>query len=130
MENILIFAFGAVCGIIMYRGLLVVRMASISLNAFRLVELSCLQMLALTIEDASFVKETKLVMMRRTKAFDENQIKLTKNTDNQLMKTWKENSIKKMLSRYPENLRSVARYSNWGTAMAWLELNKQKVLDK
>ena len=95
MENILIFAFGAICGIIMYRGLLVVRMASISLNAFRLVELSCLQMLALTIEDASFVKETKLAAMRKTRVFDENQIKLTKNMDNQLMKTWKENSIKR-----------------------------------
>lgn len=130
MENILIFGFGAVCGIIMYRGLLVLYVANISMNAFRMVELSCLQMLALTIEDAAFVKETKLVVMRKTNAFDENQIKITKNLDNQLMKTWKENSIKKMLSRYPESLRNAARYSNWGTAMAWLELNKQKVLDK
>tara|TARA_R110002051_G_scaffold23599_1_gene59374 strand:+ start:222 stop:614 length:393 start_codon:yes stop_codon:yes gene_type:complete len=130
VENILIFAFGAFCGIAIYRGLLVLYLVNISLNAFRMVELSCLQMLALTVEDATFVKETKLLVMQRTKSYNKNQIKITKNMDNQLMKIWKENSIKKMLSRYPKGMRQSARYGNWRTAMAWLELNKHKVLDK
>ena len=130
MENILIFAFGAFCGIVMYRGLLVLYLVNISLNAFRMVELSCLQMLALTVEDAAFIKETKLLVMQRTKSYNKNQIKITKNMDNQLMKIWKENSIKKMLSRYPKGMRQSVRYGNWRTAMAWLELNKHKVLDK
>jgi len=130
MENILIFAFGAACGIIIYRGLVVLRLANISLHAFKMVELLCLQMLALTIEDASFVKETKHKIMRKTHAFTENQIKLTKISDEQLMQTWKENSIQKLLSRYPENLKNIAKYTNWRSAMAWLELNREKVLDK
>tara|TARA_Y100000310_G_C20432569_1_gene692175 strand:- start:416 stop:712 length:297 start_codon:yes stop_codon:yes gene_type:complete len=95
-----------------------------------MVELLCLQMLALTIEDASFVKETKHKIMRKTHTFTENQMKLTKISDEQLMQTWKENSIQKLLSRYPENLKNMAKYSNWRTAMAWLELNREKVLDK
>jgi len=130
MENILIFAFGAACGIIIYRGLMVLRLASINLSMFQVIELSCLQMLALTIEDASFVKETKHRIMRKTNSFTENQIKITRNEDELLLERWKDNSIQKLLNRYPENLRALARYNNWRTGMAWLDLNMEKVLDK
>jgi hypothetical protein len=130
MENTLIFAFGALIGVIIYRALVILRLASIGIGMFKLTELNCLQLLALTIEDASFVKETKHRIMERTNSFTDVQIEVTKIADEQLLKTWKEKSIKKLLSRYPQNLQGVARYSDWRTGMAWLNLNVEKVLDK
>jgi len=130
MENTLIFAFGALVGVIIYRALVVLRLASIGIGMFKLTELNCLQLLALTIEDASFVKETKHRIMERTNSFTDAQIEVTKIVDEQLLGTWKEKSIKKLLSRYPQGMQDVAQYNDWPTGMAWLNLNVEKVLDK
>jgi hypothetical protein len=129
LENIIILLSGIVMGAFLYRTLLVLRVAYINLQMFRTVELQCLQLLALSLEDAVFLKETKRNIMRQLKVFDENQIKVANNEDKYNLNKWKENSVRRLLETYPENYRGVSPFEDWSSAMSWLEKNKEMIFN-
>lgn len=130
MENILIFSFGLVSGAIFYRAAAVLGIAWINTLMFRMVELQCLQLLALSLEDAAFMKEARRQMMEKTRIYDKNQIRIIKNEDQFNLQAWKSNSIKRLIDRYPENYQQSLRYDSWNTAMKYLNINMEKVLDR
>ena len=130
MENVIIFLSGALCGAIMYRGYAGVWSASKSISMFKTTELYCLQLLALSLEDVVFLKESKRKAMASLKFFNKSQLRMVKNQDDLMMTRWKNDSIKDLISRYPENYKATVKYNNWNTAMEWLNFNTHKVLDK
>ena len=130
MENVIIFLSGALCGAIIYRGYADVWSASKSISMFKTTELYCLQLLALSLEDVVFLKESKRKAMASLKFFNEGHLRMAKSQDDLMMAKWKSNSIRDLISRYPENYKATVKYSNWNTAMDWLNINTHKVLDK
>lgn len=130
MENILIFAFGLAAGAIFYRAAVIMRVAWVSLLMFRMVELQCLQMLALSLEDAAFMKEARRQMMQKVRIYDKNQIRIIENEDRYNLQNWKDNSIDRLISRYPDNYKKTLKYHDWGTAMKYLSAHVEKVLDR
>jgi hypothetical protein len=130
MENILIFAFGLAAGIIFYRAAVLLRAAWYGALMFRMVELQCLQLLALSLEDAAFMKYARIQMMERVRIYDKSQIKIIENEDRYNLQNWKENSIDRLIGRYPENYRKSLKYYDWDSAMKYLNAHVEKVLDK
>jgi len=130
MENILIFAFGLVAGAIFYRAAAILRVAWINLLMFRMVELQCLQMLAMSLEDAAFMKEARRQMMQKVRIYDKNQIRIIENEDQYNLQNWKDNSIDRLINRYPKNYKKTLKYHDWGTAMKYLNAHVEKVLDR
>lgn len=130
MENILIFAFGLFAGVIFYRAATILGAAWIGALTFKMVELQCLQLLALSLEDAAFMKEARRQMMEKTRIYDKNQIRIIKNEDHYNLQNWKNNSIKRLIDRYPEGYQRSLRYNNWDTAMKYLHSHIEKVLDR
>ena len=59
MENVLIFIMGSICGISIYRGLVVLMGVGNGVLMFRQAEYMCLQILAASLEDAAYLKATK-----------------------------------------------------------------------
>jgi hypothetical protein len=130
MENILIFAFGVACGVIFYRAAVLLGAAWYGAAMFRMVELQCLQLLALSLEDATFMKYARLQMMEKVRIYNKSQIKIIQNEDRYNLQSWKENSIDRLIGRYPENYRKSLRYHDWSTAMEYLNAHVEKVLDR
>lgn len=130
MDNIATFLFGAMCGAIIYRGYSDVWGAAKSMSMFKITELYCLQLLALSLEDVVFLKESKRKSMPSLRNFDKNRLKMARAHDDLMIKEWKREAIKGLVSRYPENYKATVRYENWDGAMEWLNVNTHKVLDK
>jgi hypothetical protein len=130
VENILIFAFGLVAGVIFYRAAVILGAAWMGALMFRMVELQCLQLLALSLEDAAFMKQARRQMMEKTRIYDNNQIRIIKNEDHYNLQSWKSNSIRRLIDRYPEAYQRSLKYSNWDTAMKYLDSHMEKVLDR
>tara|TARA_R110002074_G_scaffold30513_1_gene86368 strand:- start:258 stop:650 length:393 start_codon:yes stop_codon:yes gene_type:complete len=129
MENLVIFIFGCIAGCIFYNAAVTLGIAWRNLLMFRLVELQCLQLLAMSLEDAVFMKETRVKSMKKTDAYELNQIKITRNEDKYFLADWKARSIQRLIGRYPENYKRVVSYDDWSGAMEWLNLHTEKVLD-
>ena len=99
----------------------------LSILMFRQVEYMSLQLLALSLEDAIFLK---VVKQRFMKQFDYNKniVKITINDDEFNLDRWKKESIKRLMDRYPPNYKRLVDYSNWKEAMQFLEKERQKLL--
>ncbi len=130
MESILIFISGLIAGAIFYRAAAVLGIAWINVLMFRMVELQCLQLLALSLEDAAFMKQARRQMMEKTRIYDKNQIRIIKNEDHYNLQNWKKNSIQRLIDRYPENYQQTLGYRDWDTAMRFLGTHMEKVLDR
>jgi len=130
MENIVIFISGCIAGCIIYNAAVTLGIAWRNLLMFRLVELQCLQLLAMSLEDAVFMKESRIKSMKKTNVYELNQVKITRNEDKRLLVDWKEQSIHRLIDRYPENYKRIVNYDDWSSAMKWLNLHTEKVLDR
>jgi len=126
----MVFIGGFSMGLFLASLFLIISRAGMSLMMFQMVEVCCLQLLALSLEDAVYIKETKIRIMKNLKLFSEHQISMAKDQDTRTLKEWKENSIKKLIERYPENYRKTIRYKDWEGAMTHLYENMNKILDK
>ena len=60
----------------------------------------CLQLLALSVEDATFLKVVKQRFIKQFD-YDRNAIKITINDDEFNLDRWKKESIKRLMDRYP-----------------------------
>lgn len=126
VENALIFIMGSICGISIYRGLTILLHARLGILMFRQVEYMCLQLLALSLEDAANIKRTKQMIFERLD-YPENVIKLTRNEDSFNLLTWKQEAIKRLIDRYPPNYRKIVQYRNWSEAMNYFEKQRKNI---
>ena len=126
MENVLIFVMGAICGISIYRGLIILLGASQGILIFRQAEYMCLQLLALSLEDASYMKTTKQQIIKKLK-YPDNVVKLTGNEDRYNLNRWKKEAIKRLIERYPPNYKKIVQYRNWAEAMKYFEDQRKKI---
>ena len=94
---------------------------------FKDAEYMCLQLLALSLEDAAFLKTVKRRFVKQMD-YPENVIKITINEDEFNLERWKKESIKRLMERYPSNYNRIVEYNNWTEAMQFLEKERKKIL--
>jgi hypothetical protein len=126
MESVLIFVMGAICGISIYRGLLILMSVGEGVRIFREAEYMCLQLLALSLEDASNIKTTKQIIIDKLE-YPNNVIKLTRNEDRYNLDRWKNEAIQRLIERYPSNYKKMVSYRNWAGAMKYFEDQRKKI---
>lgn len=126
MENVLIFGMGAICGISIYRGLIILLSAGNGVLIFRQAEYMCLQLLALSLEDASNIKTTKQIIIDKGN-YSDNIIKFTRNEDRHSLDRWKSEAIQRLIKRYPPNYRKTIQYRDWTGAMKYFEDQRKKI---
>jgi|TARA_R110002051_G_scaffold298709_1_gene365627 hypothetical protein len=125
VENVLIFVMGAICGVSIYRGLVVLLGVGQGILIFRQAEYMCLQLLALSLEDASNIKTTKQTIINKLN-YPDNVIKFTRNEDQYNLDKWKNEAIRRLIERYPPNYKKIVQYRNWSGAMKYFEDQRKK----
>tara|TARA_R110000824_G_scaffold102984_4_gene244947 strand:- start:854 stop:1246 length:393 start_codon:yes stop_codon:yes gene_type:complete len=125
VENVLIFVMGAICGVSIYRGLVVLLGVGQGILIFRQAEYMCLQLLALSLEDASNIKTTKQTIINKLN-YPDNVIKFTRNEDQYNLDKWKNEAIRRLIDRYPPNYKKIVQYRNWSGAMKYFEDQRKK----
>jgi len=126
MESVIIFVMGAVCGISIYRGITILLGASQGVLIFRQAEYMCLQLLALSLEDAANIKTTKQQIIKNLK-YPDNVVKLTGNEDRYNLNRWKKEAIKRLIERFPPNYKKIVHYRDWAGAMKYFEDQRKKI---
>ena len=99
----------------------------LSILMFREAEYMCLQLMALSLEDAAFLKSVKQRFMKQLD-YPKNIIKISINDDEFNLDRWKKESIKRLMDRYPPNYTRIVDYDNWAQAMQFLEKERKKLL--
>ena len=117
---------GAICGISIYRGLLILMSVGEGIRIFREAEYMCLQLLALSLEDASNIKTTKQIIIDKLE-YPNNVIKLTRNEDRYSLDRWKNEAIQRLIERYPPNYKKMVSYRTWAGAMKYFEDQRKKI---
>ena len=125
MENVLIFVMGAICGVSIYRGIVVLLGVGQGILIFRQAEYMCLQLLALSLEDAANIKTTKQTIINKLN-YPDNVIKFTRNEDQYNLDKWKNEAIRRLIERYPPNYKKIVHYRNWSGAMKYFEDQRKK----
>lgn len=126
MESVIIFIMGSICGISIYRGLTILLGAGQGILMFRQAEYMCLQLLALSLEDAANIKTTKQKIIEKL-GHSENVIKLTRNEDAYNLSTWKREAINRLMERYPPSYKRIVHYRNWNEAMNYFEKQRKNI---
>jgi len=125
--GLLMLSFGIVIGIIISLFFSYALGTGLGLLMFKETEYMCLQMLALSIEDAAFLKSVKQKFVKQMD-YPKNIIKITINEDEFNLERWRKESIKRLMDRYPPNYNRIVEYSNWAEAMQFLEKERKKML--
>ena len=99
----------------------------LSILMFKEAEYMCLQMLALSVEDAAFLKTVKQRFIKQMN-YPRNIVKITINDDEFSLESWKKESIKRLMKRYPPTYNRIVDYGNWKEAMQFLEKERKKLL--
>ena len=94
----------------------------------RVVEFQALKMLKILDEDAGYVRELKIKMLKQA-GVEGDSIKFIKGLDREALRIWRESVIAHFISAYPEKYRSRLEFHNWDGAMRQLRYI-EKSLDK
>ena len=94
----------------------------------RVVEIQALKMLQVLDEDAGYVRELKIKMLKQAGVEGES-IKFIQDLDREAVRIWRESVIAHFISAYPEKYRSRLEFHNWDGAMRQLRYI-EKSLDK
>ena len=129
MNELLIFIFGLMAGAFVQAIFSRILGIGAGIILFKQVELECLRMLALSLEDAAFMKGAKQKIMKQFD-YDPNAVKITINEDDFTIAQWKRASIDRVIERYPTNLTGLTLYDDWESAMQYLNDNSNLVEDK
>tara|TARA_R110000824_G_C15025830_1_gene658844 strand:+ start:527 stop:886 length:360 start_codon:yes stop_codon:yes gene_type:complete len=91
----------------------------------RVVELQALKMLQIVANDAEYIQETKINLLRGLNT-PEDEIKFIKNIDRQTLDTWRETVILHFIAAYPEKYRHQLEFADWGGAMRQIKYIERK----
>jgi len=86
----------------------------------RVVELEALKMLQVLDEDAGYVRELKVKMLKQAGVEGES-IKFIEDLDTEAVRIWRESVIAHFIAAYPEKYRSRLEFHNWAGAMRQLK---------
>jgi len=86
----------------------------------RVVELQALKMLQILDEDAGYVRELKIKMLKQAGVEGES-IKFIKGLDAETLRIWRESVIAHFIAAYPERYRARLEFSDWNGAMRQLK---------
>jgi len=86
----------------------------------RVVEFQALKMLQILDEDAGYVRELKIKMLKQAGVEGES-IKFIKGLDAEALRLWREAVITHFIAAYPERYRSRLEFSDWTGAMRQLK---------
>ena len=99
--------------------------SKVEISLFKEIEQQCLQLLVLSYEDFVYLKEKKAMMMEKINV-SENEIKSTKNIDEQNILKWQHTAINKFLLAIPPRYNHIVEYRNWRGAMVYLNKFQKK----
>ena len=85
----------------------------------RIVEFEALKMLKILDEDAGYVRQLKIKMLKQAGVEGES-IKFIKGLDTESLRLWRESVIAHFIAAYPAQYRSRLEFSDWGGAMRQL----------
>ena len=94
----------------------------------RVVEVQALKMLQVLDEDASYVRELKIKMLKQAH-LDKEAVKFIKDLDEEAVRIWRETVIAHFIAAYPGKYRSRLEFHNWAGAMKQLRY-VERSLDK
>ena len=94
----------------------------------RVVEIQALKMLQVLDEDAGYIRELKVKMLKQA-GIEGESIKFIESLDQEAVRIWRETIIAHFISAYPEKYRSRLEFHNWAGAMKQLRYIERK-LDK
>ena len=86
----------------------------------RVVEFQALKMLKILDEDAGYVRELKIKMLKQA-GVEVDSIKFIKGLDAEALRLWREAVITHFIAAYPERYRSRLEFSDWSGAMRQLK---------
>jgi len=86
----------------------------------RVVELQALKMIQILDEDAGYVRELKIKMLKQAGVEGES-IKFIEDLDREAVRLWRESVITHFIGAYPEKYRSRLEFHNWSGAMRQLK---------
>jgi methyl coenzyme M reductase subunit C-like uncharacterized protein (methanogenesis marker protein 7) len=97
-----------------------------SVRILKGAEIVSLKLVAGLVDDINFIKEFKYRSMREHDLMQDH-VAMAKEIDEQVLKSWKESVINKMIQVYPDSYRERLEYDDWSGALKYLEkLAKQK----
>jgi len=82
----------------------------------RVVEFQALKMLRILDEDAGYVRELKIKMLKQA-GVEGDSIKFIKGLDAEALRIWREAVITHFIASYPERYRGRLEFSDWSGAM-------------
>ena len=88
-----------------------------------------LKLLHILSEDLDKSLEMKYDVMRDA-GISEEEIKNVKENDNQLFKIWREMTIARIITHWPQPYKKLIRFNNWREAISQLRESKKKVVAK
>jgi len=85
----------------------------------RVVEIQALKMLQILDEDAGYVRELKIKMLKQA-GVEVDSIKFIKGLDAEALRLWRESVIVHFIAAYPERYRGRLEFTDWSGAMRQL----------
>lgn len=82
----------------------------------RVIEFQALKLLQILDEDAGYVRELKIKMLKQAGVEGES-IKFIKGLDAETLRVWRESVITHFIAAYPERYRSRLEFNDWSGAM-------------
>ena len=92
----------------------------------RVVEVQALKMLQVLDEDASYVRELKIKMLKQAH-LDKEAVKFIKDLDEEAVRIWRETVIAHFIAAYPGKYRSRLEFHDWDGAMKQLRYVERKL---
>jgi hypothetical protein len=108
------------------------RATKISISLIRVSQLVSLAVLANSLENFYYSHTSRLRQMRESEQ-DEKEIKAVRSAFNAEIANYKEKAIEEILDLHPKFYDPIIDFSNWKTAMTYLEENKNfifKLMDR
>tara|TARA_R110000824_G_scaffold277546_1_gene465747 strand:- start:1359 stop:1745 length:387 start_codon:yes stop_codon:yes gene_type:complete len=85
-----------------------------------------LKLLHILSKDLDTALEIKYNIMEDAQIHDE-EIKLVKEADNKLLKVWREMTIARIITHWPQLYKKLISFNNWREAISYLKKNKKVV---
>ena len=88
-----------------------------------------LKLLDILSKDLDTALEMKYSIMKDTGTHDE-EIKIIQDTDDKLLKIWRETMIARIITHWPKLYKKLIRFNNWNEAMKQVRNAKKRVVTK
>lgn len=92
------------------------------------IKIIAFQLICSAFEDLVFARALKYKSLFKDETIDEEKIKIYENEDENFMRQWKKDTVKKLQSSVPPLYRKVLDVESWEALMSFLELYYKKIV--